>query len=148
MAKFESLGYCPYNAVASEIMDEGVDTRLHGLWDFIGSSFVCKRDDTSTPTNLDADALVRMLSKDPIAVDLLKKIIAYNPVCDMVNVKQVFNGACNMQRTCDITAILAKSEKPELVLFNTSKFAAVICKGESEQETVLYFWDLCSTWNS
>ena len=120
MAKYENEGYCPCQWV-----DLSSDDRLVGLWSLIGPSVVYEKEDAVKCTP-DCTTCDKIFSTDPISYDVLSAIIKKNVNADKILVRQLHNGACNMQSTSDIQKTLTEVTNPQLIAHAGSNFIVII----------------------
>lgn len=146
MAKFESEGYCPHNAVSTTLLGEADDPRLLGLWSMLGPSVVCYRDEFDLP--VDTGAVVEMFAKDPIAYQLMSTILSYTTVEKVCVFQNHKYGCSNQQHKQSMLELLldSKTIKPVLVLEDQSRFAVVLTGSEDTSIVNLHMWDLRNCW--
>ncbi|MDF2865979.1 MAG: hypothetical protein K0R72_797 [Clostridia bacterium] len=142
MAKFENLGYCPYNEIVNSQekvwneLSEAEKAYRRALWELVGPYMVCDTKDTS----YSVQSSKLFFGTRYLANEVLKEVIrrydfaAGSPIW----IKQPRNGNST---DVNVAKYVVKVKDPEILFDSTDAGKLVVVSNGEDGEIIVAFWD-------
>lgn len=142
MAKFENLGYCPYNEIVNSEekvwneLSESEKAYRRSLWELVGPYMVCDTKDNS----YSVESSKLFFGTRYLANDVLKEVIRrYNfSNGSPIWIKQPRNGDSS---SFNVAKYVTKVKEPEILFDSTDAGKLVVVSNGENDEIIVALWD-------